>query len=144
MRDFNFFLHEGTFCRCKRKWSFSVRTMTNGAGTIWNLNARIYGSSVTRQRLTFLAYFLAVSLPALVLYLRDVATHYKIGDPPAMIFFVLPVIICAYIGGLWPGLLATLLAAFAVGYFLLPPLRSLSINHWMHKAQWLAMLSEGV
>jgi len=128
----------------KESGLFSVRTMTNGAGTIWNLNARIYGSSVTRQRLTFLAYFLAVSLPALVLHLRDVAMHYKIGDPPAMIFFVLPVIICAYIGGLWPGLLATLLAAFAVGYFLFPPLQSLSINHWMHKAQWLALLSEGV
>src|SRR4029077_14173912 len=39
---------------------------------------------------------------------------------------------------------ATLLAAVAVGYFLRPPLHNLPINHWMHKVQWLAMLSEGV
>ena len=118
--------------------------MTNGAGNILGPNVSSHGSVATRQRLTLLAYLLAIVLPALVLYLRLIVMRYKVGDPPAMIFFLLPVIICAYLGGLWPGLLATLLSGLAVGYFLLPPLHSMAIANWMHKVQWLAMLAEGI
>jgi PAS domain S-box-containing protein len=118
--------------------------MTNGAENTLDQNVSSDGSIVTGQRLTLLAYLLAASLPALVLYLRLIVMHYKAGDPPAMIFFLIPVIICAYLGGVWPGVLATLLAGLAVGYFLLPPLHSLAISDWIHKTQWLAMLTEGI
>ena len=118
--------------------------MTNGAGNTLDPHVISHSSIATRQRLTLLAYLLAIGLPALVLYFRLIVMQYRIGDPPALTFFLLPVIICAYLGGLWPGLLATLLSGLAAGYYLLPPLHSLAISDWMHKTQWLAMMAEGI
>jgi PAS domain S-box-containing protein len=118
--------------------------MTNGVGNSLDPNASSQSPVATYQRLTLLSYVLAASLPALVLYLRLVVMHYRVGDPPTLIFFLLPVIICAYLGGVWPGLLATLLSCLAAGYFLLPPLHNLAISGWMHKIQWTAMLAEGI
>jgi PAS domain S-box-containing protein len=91
-----------------------------------------------------LAYALAVALPAFVLFFRLVVMNFKAGDPPALILFLLPVMICAYVGGIQQGLFATLFAALAGGYFLLPPFHTLAIENWIHHVQWLSMVTEGI
>jgi len=61
------------------------------------------------QRPGFAAYFLAIALTVLTLYLRNQASFLIQG--PALVIFILPIMLSAYIGGIGPGLLATLLAA---------------------------------
>lgn len=119
--------------------------MINGSVPILggNLNGRSKSIAGNWHRV-FFANALALGLPALVLYCRLVLMHYKAGDPPALILFLLPVIICAHIGGLWQGLMATLLSALAAGYFLLPPIRNLAITNWMHRIEWISMAGMGV
>ncbi len=49
------------------------------------------------------------------------------GDIP-FVFFVAPIVLSAWYGGFGPGLLATLLGALSVGYFLLEPRGALAIH----------------
>lgn len=44
-----------------------------------------------------------------------------LGGQPNLIMFTIPIMLSAYVGGLWPGLLATALSVFSVGCYLLPP-----------------------
>jgi PAS domain S-box-containing protein len=48
-------------------------------------------------------------------------------DGPVMIVFTMPIILAAYWGGLWPGLLATLAAMLGAAYYVLPPLHDFAI-----------------
>jgi PAS domain S-box-containing protein len=50
-----------------------------------------------------------------------------IGDHPTLVIFTVPIMLSAYLGGLWPGLLATLLSCLGASYFLLPPTH----NFWV-------------
>src|SRR4051812_43452771 len=52
-----------------------------------------------------------------------------LGDAVPFMGFFPAVIIAAYFGGLWPGLLATLLGAVAAGYFILPPRFTFRLTH---------------
>jgi len=65
------------------------------------------------------------------------------GDHPAIILFMLPIMLSAYVGGLGPGLVATLCGALGATYFLLPPLHSFSIQGRLHSVQWLGLVVSG-
>src|SRR5438270_4548187 len=77
-----------------------------------------------------IAYSLAMLAPAVSLLVRWPLWP-VLGDAvPHMTFFP-AVMIAAYFGGLWPGLLATCLSAFAANFFLseqLPSLHVKSVN----------------
>jgi PAS domain S-box-containing protein len=66
------------------------------------------------------------------------------GERPLLILFVLPIIVSAYLGGLGPGLLATLLAAFCTAYFLVPPVGRLEIALRCDLLQWAILIACGV
>ena len=89
----------------------------------------------------WLVYFLAVFLPILVLALRVTIVPDTIH--PGLILFILPTAICAFMGGLRPGLTCTALSALLAAYFLMPPIFSLAIASNLDKAQWLAFVAAG-
>src|SRR5258708_4467011 len=82
-------------------------------------------------RARLVAYSLAVLAPAVSLAVRW-SLRPVLGDGvPHMVFFP-AVMIAAYVGGLWPGLLATLISAAAADYFLVEPLYSFAIAKPAH------------
>src|SRR5216684_874573 len=97
----------------------------------------------SRLRLLF-TYGLAAGLTLLLLWIRLAPMGYKVGDPPALIFFLIPVVISAYLGGAGPGLLATILGAVCTDYFLLPPTHSFRMARSLSLMQWSALIGEGV
>jgi len=66
------------------------------------------------------------------------------AECPLILLFLLPILACAYLGGLWPGLLATTLAALAFDYFRLPPLHSLWISEPPDRVEWALMWALGL
>src|ERR1700758_4920591 len=82
-------------------------------------------NAIPRARL--LAYSVAVLAPAASLLVRWPLWP-VLGDAvPHMTFFP-AVMIAAYLGGFWPGLLATLLSAAAANYFLTRQLSSFQVT----------------
>jgi PAS domain S-box-containing protein len=63
---------------------------------------------------------------------------------PLLILFMLPIILSAYVGGLWSGLVSTLVASVSVDYFLIPPIHSLQIAETHDFIQWLILIVNGV
>ncbi len=55
--------------------------------------------------------------------------HYIESDTTPFLFFFAAIAISAGIGGLWSGILATLLSAFAANYFLFEPYYTLYLSH---------------
>jgi PAS domain S-box-containing protein len=89
------------------------------------------------------AYGLAFVLTAAVLWVRITLTPW-VEDRPLLILFFIPILFCAYYGGLGPGLLATALVGVVTAYYVLPPLQSFIFRNPLDFAQWLFMLLEGV
>lgn len=85
---------------------------------------------------------LALGLTLATLWGRLAFGHVP-GDPPSLILFVLPILLSAYVGGFWPGLLATLAAFLTSSYFLLFPLGSFAIRDVRNQISWLALLVVG-
>src|SRR5882724_3676686 len=116
--------------------------MTKEASRLAKTSA-IQARRTTRPRLLF-AYALAIALTVFTLFVRLVVLDYKVSDPPGLIFFLIPIILSAYLGGVGPGLVATGLTALLTRYFLLPPLHNFAIQSTLHNVQWWAILTEGV
>lgn len=58
------------------------------------------------------------------------------GERPLLVLFMLPIIVCALLGGLLPGLLSTLVTALITTYYVLPPLHQLAIGMGQDLVQW--------
>ncbi len=89
------------------------------------------------------AYALAVVLPLAALGLREaVAGVY--GERPLLVLFMVPITVCALLGGLGPGLLCTALSSLiaAVGLRELPG--HFSIVHARDLLQWSLLAGNGV
>jgi len=67
-----------------------------------------------------------------------------LGSQPLMILFVIPLILSAYFGGMEAGLAATVMAALATTYFLLPPVHSFEIAGPGNRVQWAALWIIGI
>lgn len=91
----------------------------------------------------YLHYVIAIGSVALVMALRLALSPYDIGRP-LLILFIGPIILSAYVGGLYPGLLATALAALSTTYLLIPPLKSLSITRTDDIIQWSVLIATGI
>jgi diguanylate cyclase (GGDEF)-like protein len=72
-------------------------------------------------------YVLAAALIPATLWIRQVLIHAP-DDKPAFIIFTAPVFLTAYIGGLGPGVVATILGALCIDYYVLAPKGSLTIE----------------
>ncbi len=66
------------------------------------------------------------------------------GDRLALILFLVPIILSAYLGGLGPGLVSTAVAAVGTGYFFLPPKFNLAIVRSIDFVQWLTLMISGI
>jgi PAS domain S-box-containing protein len=89
------------------------------------------------------AYGLAIGLTLATLLIR-LTLDVGWGHRPLLILFMLPIIVSAYWGGLGPGVLATVVAALTVDFFLIPPLHSLGLEDPRDLVQLLIFVAEGV
>ncbi|MDT4290935.1 PAS domain S-box protein [Methylomonas sp. MO1] len=90
-----------------------------------------------------LAYVSAVILVLVALAIR-LYLPASFGLRPMLLLFLFPVIVSAFLGGLWPGLLATLLSAIVSNFQLLPPYRSLAIAGIYDVVQWTLLIANGI
>src|SRR6266849_6270363 len=79
-----------------------------------------------RPRVRLVAYGVALLSTGISLLLRWPLWP-VLGHNSPFLTFMPAVIVSAYLGGLWPGLLATLFSAAAAAYFLIEPLYSFEI-----------------
>ncbi|MFR9704529.1 PAS domain S-box protein [Aeromonas sanarellii] len=86
---------------------------------------------------------LAVLLPLLMLQIR-IQLPIAFGERPLLVLFMLPIIICALLGGLLPGLLCTLVSALVTTYFMLPPVNELRITAGQDLVQWGLLIANGL
>lgn len=98
-------------------------------------------SGMISRRRVWSAYAAACILPVLILVLRLQILPFKPGDLPGMALFLVPVLISAYLGGLGPGTLATILGALLCDYFLIIPVGSFRIHGRVLILQWLALIT---
>ncbi|MBI3884764.1 MAG: PAS domain S-box protein, partial [Opitutae bacterium] len=87
-------------------------------------------------------YVLALSVPLAAVGFR-LAMGFRPGDAPMMILFLVAPMVCAYLGGLGPGLAATLVSAVVTNIFLLPPLGKFSLLAGLLSPQWLMLILVG-
>src|SRR5688572_33066125 len=73
------------------------------------------------------AYAVALVLTLTMLGLRSALTS-TLENRHFLIIFLLPIIVSAYLGGLWPGLFSTLLAALVTAWFVIPPVGSFAFE----------------
>ncbi|WP_299643236.1 PAS domain S-box protein, partial [Devosia sp.] len=85
---------------------------------------------------------IAVTMPLLTLAAR-LAMGFRPGDAPMVILFIIPTIVAAYLGGLGPGLTATLMSGALTDYFLLMQPGGTPIVSSLRSTQWLAFLVVG-
>jgi signal transduction histidine kinase/ActR/RegA family two-component response regulator len=88
-------------------------------------------------------YALAVCVTAVVLLGREAVAGF-LGRSDPFLPFIGAVLIASWVGGLRPGLLATLLSAVATDYFFVPPFFSLQIAKFSHKGDLLLFIVLGV
>ena len=88
-------------------------------------------------------YVLAVAVTATTLSIRLACAPW-FGDRTALVLFVLPIMLSAYVGGLGPGLLATVAAGLLTSYFLVPPYLSFAMERPVDMVQWLILILIGV
>ncbi len=93
-------------------------------------------------RSRWVAYAVSLVITSATLILR-LGLGFRVGDHPALILFLIPVMLSAYIGGLGPGLVSTAIAALGADYYLLPPAHSLFIASASDSAQWAALILVG-
>jgi PAS domain S-box-containing protein len=92
---------------------------------------------------TWATFALALLLTVATLLFR-LALGFSVGDPPILIIFTFPILLSAYLGGIRPGLLATVLAVLLSNYFLLPPQYSFSLATRIDLTQSIGLLVAGI
>ena len=91
----------------------------------------------------WLIYVFAIAAVAVTLLFRLTAGE-VFSQRPSLILFVLPILISAYLGGLGPGMLATLASALGVNFLLIPPTYSFAIDKPADLIKWLMLIVSGV
>jgi two-component system CheB/CheR fusion protein len=88
----------------------------------------------------WVVYAIAVAAPLGTLWIRG---HFAtlFGPRPAFILFVLPVILSAFLGGFWPGVVSTLIAAFGADYLFIRPSGYLGMAEPSDIVLWFLFMS---
>ncbi len=100
-------------------------------------------SSLPGRRAVALRYFFAVVITVAMLALRLQLVEHA-GERPMLMLFMLPVMASALLGGLGPGLLATVLAATGVAYFAFSRGHVLAMHGALDRLQLGFLLINGV
>ena len=95
------------------------------------------------RRRPWFGYLLAAGVTAAMIAARLALTD-VIPDEPALIIFLIPILLAAYVGGIGPGLFATALGALATAYFLLLPAYDLRIERPIDVLRWALFITVGV
>ncbi|MFM2294897.1 MAG: hypothetical protein RLZZ350_1310 [Verrucomicrobiota bacterium] len=95
-----------------------------------------------RKRGAWRPYLLALGASAV--WLPIYQQLFDPGATPMIQVFLLPVILSAYLGGMWPGFLATGIVGLVTNYFLLEPKHSFALERPIDVARWLSMMLIGV
>ena len=66
------------------------------------------------------------------------------GQRPLMILMLVPVIVAAYAGGFWPGVLATAIVATGGMYFFMPPVMGFGFRSSVELLQWTILVLTGL
>lgn len=98
-------------------------------------------ASLYRWPLWFL-YVFAVGVTVATLLVRLGLTE-SFGVSLSLIIFMVPISLSAYVAGLGPGLVSTLVAAVSADYFLIPPTYSFKIEKLSHLVQIVALIGVG-
>ena len=116
---------------------------TNDAGssqTLWNANS--FGHSPL-PHWRWVSYLFAVILPVSLLVIQASITA-DMEDRPLLVMLMLPIIVSALLGGLWPGVLATAISALGIAYYGMPPLHSFAIEKSIDRLQWAFLIANGL
>jgi len=98
---------------------------------------------IPHQKPSLLKCFFAVVISLTMLLIRGgIAIPFE--ERPLMSMFIFPIIISAFIGGLWPGLLATATAAIGVAFFMMPPTHSFYISSIFDLIQLGILVANGL
>ena len=101
-------------------------------------------SGLPRTRTAVLAsYALAVLLTVAAFFLRKSLPVF-FEDRPLLILFMFPILLSAMLGGFGPGMVATLLSAGLIAWYLIPPYGSFTIGSQADTWQWWALIANGV
>lgn len=107
------------------------------------LQSRLASALAPGESPRWLAYpFALVATLAMLAVRQSIAVGF--GDRPLLILFMFPIILSAMLGGFWPGLLSTAIAAGGLAYFAIPPLASLRIEASYDLLQWGFLIANGV
>jgi PAS domain S-box-containing protein len=89
------------------------------------------------------AYSFAILSCLVTIVLRaSIATSFPSSS--LLILFVPPIVLSALLGGLGPGVVATVLSALAVDLLAVSPVGSLAITHSFDQFQWLVLIASGL
>lgn len=91
----------------------------------------------------WLAYGVALALVVAMLMVR-LALGEVVGEQPMLVLFTLPIAVAALVGGLGPGLLATVAAALLTSFFVIDPVGSLWIGTGTDLFQWGLLIGNGL
>jgi len=86
--------------------------------------------------------FAILSCVAMILLRTSIAPSFQ--NRPLLILFVPPIVLSATLGGLGPGLVATVLSALAVDFWAIPPIGSFAIENSFDQLQWLVLVASGL
>ena len=89
------------------------------------------------------AFVFATVVTAVTLGVR-LALDGPLGGQPTLVMFTVPIMLSAYAGGLYAGLLATALSYFAASYYLLPPIHSFAVASGAERWQQFFVALAGV
>jgi two-component system cell cycle sensor histidine kinase/response regulator CckA len=98
---------------------------------------------VLRLRQKWLAYTCAIALTAIVLPARF-GFGFSADQGPALALFIFPIAISAYLGGLGPGLLSTILAAGLSLYYLLSPTHDFHAVLALNRLDLTSLVAAGI
>lgn len=89
-----------------------------------------------------LRYGVAAALVVVTFWAREALVPFI--HAPALILFVLPILLSAWAGGLGPGLLATFLSAVGAVYFVLSPKHAFHIYGIINLVSWISLWISGI
>ncbi len=98
--------------------------------------------AMSESRRNGLALVLAMALPGVALLARLYFGDTTLGRP-AMILFIIPVTLCAYLGGLLPGVLCTAFSALLTAFFLAESYRAGGAGSSFDLMQWSIFILAG-
>ncbi|MGZ5052814.1 MAG: EAL domain-containing protein [Methylobacter sp.] len=112
----------------------------NGSSACWDT---VTHALAPDSRTHWSMYLFAIVITVAMVAVRE-SIAVEFVNRPMLILFMFPIALCALLGGFGPGLVSTLIAALAVDYLAIPPLRDFAIAAKHDLIQWLFLIINGI